>query len=368
MANNIIQGGGAAASIAGPYTNPTWSGNIIWNTGGAGSMPSGGYTNVNPLIAPNATGTYHLQPGSPAIGTAVGSYPGVTADMDGQPRSSSLDKGADEVSSAPVTAQILSPSMVGQNGAVSTLQNVALNKPATASGSDTNLPGGAVDGDNATRWSAQPMPQWLEIDLGGLYDISRTEVIAYQDRVYQFIIESKTTSAASYTQIVNRSNNTTPGTIAAPVTNTFSPVAARHVRITVASATGYTGTWASLVEFRVFGTPASSSTAAEALSINSTSQITDDKNIITEESGSWLEAYPNPLSTEIKIKYVVRKDGHVRLYLSDTALSKTVSLVDEDKKAGVYYTIADMSSLPVGVHTLRLIQDGNTTVRKLVKK
>jgi len=361
VANNIIQGGGAAAGIAGPYTSPTWSGNIIWNTDGAGDMPSGGYTNVNPLIAPNATGTYHLQPGSPAIGTAVGSYPKVTADMDGQPRSSSLDKGADEVSSAPVTAQILSPSMVGQNGAVVTLQNVALNKTATASGSDTNLPGGAVDGDNATRWSAQPMPQWLEIDLGGLYDISRTEVIAYQDRVYRFTIDSKTTSAASYTQIVNRSNNTTPGTAAAPVTNTFSPVAARYVRITVASATGYTGAWASLAEVRIFGTPSSNAAAdAEA--------TTDDKNISTEESDSMLEAYPNPLSKEMKIKYIVKKDGHVRLYLSDAALSKTVSLIDEDKKAGVYYTVADLSSLPPGVHTLRLIQGGTTIVRKLVKK
>ncbi|MCD9019296.1 chondroitinase-B domain-containing protein [Parachryseolinea silvisoli] len=369
VANNIIQGGGAAASIAGPYTNPTWSGNIIWNTDGAGAMPSGGYSNVNPLIAPNAAGTYHLQSGSPAIGTAVGSYPNVTADMDGQPRSSSLDKGADEVSSSPVTAQILSPSMVGQNGSVSTtLQNVALNKTVTASGSDTNLPTGAVDGDNTTRWSAQPMPQWLEVDLGGLYNISKTEVIAYQDRVYQFNIESKTTSAGSYTQIVNRSNNTTPATIAAPVTDTFSPVAARYVRITVASATDYTGTWASLLEFRIFGISASAGQNAEDLRITSKAPITDAENISIEESDSMLEAYPNPVSKEIKIKYVVKKDGHVKLFLSDTILSKSVSLVDEDKKAGIYYVVADLSSLPAGIHTLKLMRGRDTTVLKLLKK
>jgi hypothetical protein len=113
FANNIIQGGGPAASIAGPYTGAVWSGNIIYNTNGAGDMPSGSYRSVNPLLARDTTGTFHLQPGSPAINTATGNYPAVTVDMDGQPRVSPFDVGADEVSTAPVIAQILSPSMVG---------------------------------------------------------------------------------------------------------------------------------------------------------------------------------------------------------------------------------------------------------------
>jgi hypothetical protein len=116
IAGNIIQGGGPAATIAGPYTGGVWSGNILFHTNGAGSMPSGGYTTVNPLLARTAAGTFHLQAGSPAINSATGSYPSVTADMDGQPRTAPLDKGADEVSSAPVIAHILSPAEVGCNG------------------------------------------------------------------------------------------------------------------------------------------------------------------------------------------------------------------------------------------------------------
>lgn len=135
-----------------------------------------------------------------------------------------------------------------------TLQNVALNKTATASSSDTNVPAGAVDGSTTTRWSASPLPQWLEVDLGAVYDISRTEVVSYEDRAYQFVVEAKTTSSGAYTQIVNRSSNTTPGTIAAPITDNFAAVNARYVRITVTGASGYTGPWASLIEFRVFGT------------------------------------------------------------------------------------------------------------------
>ena len=116
IANNVIQGGGPAATIAGPYTGGVWSGNILFNTNGAGSMPSSGYTTVNPLLARDATGTFHLKSGSPSINSATGSYPAVIADMDGQPRTSPLDKGADEVSSAPVIAHILSPAEVGCNG------------------------------------------------------------------------------------------------------------------------------------------------------------------------------------------------------------------------------------------------------------
>ncbi|GAA0544471.1 polysaccharide lyase 6 family protein [Chitinophaga japonensis] len=113
VANNIIQGGGPAATLAGPYTGGAWSGNILYNTNGDGDMPSSGYSVANPLLARDATGTFHLQAGSPAIGAATGSYPAVTVDMDGQPRTSPLDAGADEVSAAAVSARILTPDMVG---------------------------------------------------------------------------------------------------------------------------------------------------------------------------------------------------------------------------------------------------------------
>jgi Chondroitinase B len=106
--SNIIQGGGTVATIAGPYPGAHWSGNILWNTGSRGDMPTSGFTNVNPLLARDANGVFHLQPGSPAIDAAVND-PAVTFDMDGQPRPAPKDVGADEVSSAPVTAKLLSP-------------------------------------------------------------------------------------------------------------------------------------------------------------------------------------------------------------------------------------------------------------------
>ncbi|HEX6431851.1 MAG TPA: chondroitinase-B domain-containing protein [Niastella sp.] len=115
VANNIVQGGGAAASIPGPYTNPVWTGNILFNVSGPGAMPASGYTIADPMLAKDITGTYHLQSGSPAIDAITDTFPAVTVDMDGQPRTSPFDIGADEVSLAAVTARLLNPADVGAN-------------------------------------------------------------------------------------------------------------------------------------------------------------------------------------------------------------------------------------------------------------
>ena len=113
IANNIIQGGGAAASIVGPFANPFWEGNIIFGTNGAGDMPVGSYVVADPKMAKDATGAFHLQKGSAAIDAAKGNYPKISVDMDGQPRTSKLDAGADEVSKAKVNARMLNPADVG---------------------------------------------------------------------------------------------------------------------------------------------------------------------------------------------------------------------------------------------------------------
>jgi len=117
IANNIIQGGGPAASIVGPYNNSLWEGNIIFNTNGAGDMPAGSFTTVDPKIFKDSKGEFHLDKGSPAINSAKGNYPSVIFDMDGQERKAPLDIGADEVSNAVIKTLILSPADVGPTAA-----------------------------------------------------------------------------------------------------------------------------------------------------------------------------------------------------------------------------------------------------------
>lgn len=137
IANNVIQGGGVAASINGPFPSPTWEGNILWNVSGAGDMPSSGFRTVNPLLAADGNGEFHIQSGSPAINSGVGSFPFVTVDMDGQARDSNPDVGADEASAAAVTARILTPADVGPNSGLAdfSLSASPTSQTVTAGGS-----------------------------------------------------------------------------------------------------------------------------------------------------------------------------------------------------------------------------------------
>lgn len=123
VADNIFMNGGNMASISSsaPYTG-TWTNNIRWNTSTAGNMPSSGYSTVNPLLVRDASGAFHLQSGSPAINAGkttfdVYGHPvlftNVTIDMDGQPRDTTNDIGADEFSAVAATAHLLTTNDVG---------------------------------------------------------------------------------------------------------------------------------------------------------------------------------------------------------------------------------------------------------------
>jgi len=152
--------------------------------------------------------------------------------------------------------------------------NIALDKPITCSEySQGAEPSRAVDGDVATNWSAWYAPPgylgWIEVDLQGVYSIDQTELVCYQDRAYQYIIEVATTQGGPYTQIINRSDNTTGGSVETPITDTFDPVYARYVRLTVLDCYDYTGDWVTIMEFRV----SANSSAYSLLAIDDSYEI-----------------------------------------------------------------------------------------------
>lgn len=69
--------------------------------------------------------------------------------------------------------------------------NIALGKPVVATSQNTD-PLYATDGDETTRWEQQAgmnQPQSLKVDLGGLYDITKTSTVFGQNSGYKYKIE-----------------------------------------------------------------------------------------------------------------------------------------------------------------------------------
>ncbi|WP_305802689.1 polysaccharide lyase family 7 protein [Lutibacter sp. A80] len=133
--------------------------------------------------------------------------------------------------------------------------NLALNKAVIGTGTPDgeHVVANLVDGLTSTRWSVSGFPQTATIDLGEIYTIDRTELVAYTDRAYNYTVAVATSENGPFTQIIDRSENTSPATELNPNINIFSEIDARFVKVTVTGSENYTGDWISLLEFRVFG-------------------------------------------------------------------------------------------------------------------
>jgi poly(beta-D-mannuronate) lyase len=113
IADNILIGTSSPFfTMTDTPVNMTYEGNIYF--GATLGVASTGFTQVDPRLAPaGSDGLRHLRNDSPAINASVGSYPFVVDDMDGQPRDTLLDTGADEYSTAGVVRRPLTIADVG---------------------------------------------------------------------------------------------------------------------------------------------------------------------------------------------------------------------------------------------------------------
>ncbi|HXU80017.1 MAG TPA: polysaccharide lyase 6 family protein [Polyangia bacterium] len=105
VANNLVQNPSGAGIVETSGVGTVYEGNI--SSAGAGP----GTKIADPKLV-KTNGAFRLVAGSPAIDGAVGSYPYVTDDMDGQPRAKP-DVGADELATGPLLRHPLTEADVG---------------------------------------------------------------------------------------------------------------------------------------------------------------------------------------------------------------------------------------------------------------
>ncbi len=200
--------------------------------------------------------------------------------------------------------------------------NLAQGKSVTVSTYQSgNTAANAVDGNQtSTRWcaSSSSMSQWLKVDLGGLRPISGCEIVfekaGTNGDCNDFKIETSNDNSTWTTYINLPSNTNTAQTQA----HNFTALA-RYVRITITDAPG--SYWASIFEFRVFGSPCPS----QVTGLTSTSA---DDNQLTL---SWQPAYG---ATSYMVKMATAQGGPY--YTIATGLTST-SYTTTNLELGVDY-------------------------------
>src|SRR5215216_5945326 len=110
-------------------------------------------------------------------------------------------------------------------------QDLALNRPATASSTERGLsqyrPANANDGNSSSRWSSDHVNnQWWQVDLGSIRSINRVELNWEAAYARQYRIRTRTSTSNSWSRAANV-------TISSPglKTHTFATRNARYVRI-----------------------------------------------------------------------------------------------------------------------------------------
>jgi poly(beta-D-mannuronate) lyase len=117
VADNLLVGDTGSLVAMGATTGFTWQSNLLWGAAANGNIPAGGFTRADPRLAKGADGVMRLTSASPAIGAATLAGTPVTDDIDGDPRGSVRDIGADEYATAAPLRHPLTASDVGPNAA-----------------------------------------------------------------------------------------------------------------------------------------------------------------------------------------------------------------------------------------------------------
>lgn len=227
-----------------------------------------------------------------------------------------------------------------------TATNIALNKNVTissieGSGFEGNY---AVDGNTTTRWSATLYvdPQWITVDLGGSYNISRIKFVWEAAYAKDYLVQVSSDNA-NWTTVKNITGNTS-------LTNDHTGLSAtgRYVRMygtARGSAYGY-----SIYELEVYGT-------AGTRMATTTSVAAEEATLAKR-----IQVYPVPSKDEVTITL--------------PEFTQKTQIVVTDLTGKTYYTGTAAGSVhklhinkyPAGIYVVQLINGNQKIIKRIVKK
>lgn len=226
-------------------------------------------------------------------------------------------------------------------------------KPTTRSTDSGQAASKAVDGDTSTFWSAKDgtMPQWLQVDLGAVYNLSKIDIIwrTETNKGYTYYIEASNDNV-TYHEIVDKRTNT----INTSTSDDISDVEknwGRYIKINITGSTlDSGGISAKIYELKVYGNP------TPVVGVESVSLDTATKTIAVGESFSLIPAVlpENAIhkgltwTSDNESVAIVDNNGVVKGLIGGTATITATSIFDSTKKASSTVTV----EAPVGSITL----------------
>lgn len=230
--------------------------------------------------------------------------------------------------------------------------NLALQKDVFASSVENGgmLAPAAVDGSLTSRWSSQfEDPQWIYVDLGATYNINRVKITWENARGVDYYVQVSH-NADAWDTVKTVTGNTT-------LVNDHTGLSGsgRYVRIYGTKRSTQYGY--SIFELEVYGTLQQTDNVLSAVGQESSG-----------EQDRFLVLYPNPTSGQVTVQYTLPAAGPVELSLTGGQGSKLRTIVNKKMPAGQHETTVDLHAMPAGLYYIKLISNGTTRTRKLIKR
>lgn len=222
------------------------------------TLPNGtqgsAYSQTLNVSSGDAPFTWSVSAGSLPPGLSLGSSSGT---ISGTPTSTGTYSFTAQVSDSDndtdtqaLTLEIESGGGGGSPAQIGNISVVDYSAEQTPDNTADKLVDGTIGDATGTRWSASGFPNYAIIDLGNTYSVSQIVLYPYQDRPYQYTVSIASTQSGSYTTLVDRSSNTAG---ADSLTDTFTAVAGRYVKLNVTGVDGSVSSWTSINEIEIWG-------------------------------------------------------------------------------------------------------------------
>ncbi|NSL87346.1 glycosyl hydrolase family 8 [Chitinophaga solisilvae] len=226
--------------------------------------------------------------------------------------------------------------------------------PVDASGDDGNVAANVLDNDLNTRWSASG-EQWLRFCLGSAQTVTGVDIAFYKGdtRKASFDIQISQ-DGASWTNVATGKQSS--GTSNAFESFNFTGVTAKYVRIL--GHGNNVNAWNSYTEVKVKTTTQLARTAG----LNAVDDAPAKANTLS------VNAFPNPFRDNLTITYNVQRSGPGSLTVYNVSGQPIAILANGQLSAGTHQATFQAGRHPGGVYILKLVQQGNVVIKRIVKE